>query len=318
MSERIPSGNDSSLLTNVKVTTLLIVALLVSIVTIGYVTATSNSVNTELYPFVEIGDMVYAEYVGYFPTHPGGWIFDTNKRTIGLDDSLMKSLFNVKRDPKDYSPLNFTAGTAKNLLKPFVDGVVGMMVTETKGIFISAEDGYPFDPEGVVQVPLVLIAPVRQNLTITQFQTTYDENPMIGMVKQHYFWEWDVRVLGIEGDKVIMQSEPYLGQIISSYGNPESDSRDGWYQKVIGINASADGGIGQIKVQNFITAQDVYQKKGQNYDEKLSTLRWFTLIGVDEAKGEFTIIYNAENYVGELAGRSLYFEVTVTKILKAR
>jgi len=115
-----------------------------------------------------------------------------------------------------------------------------------------------------------------------------------------------------------MQSEPYLGQIISSYGNPESDPRDGWYQKVIGINASADGGIGQIKVQNFITAQDVYQKKGQNYDETLSTLRWFTLIGVDEAKGEFTIIYNAENYVGELAGRPLYFEVTVTKILKAR
>ena len=316
MSQRIPSGNDSSLLTNVKVTTLLIVALLVSIVTIGYVTATSNSVNTELYPSVEIGDMVYVDYVGYFPTHPGGWIFDTNKRTIGLDDSLMKSLFNVKRDPKDYAPINFTAGTAKNLLKPFVDGVVGMMVTETKGIYISAENGYPIDLEGVVHIPLILIVPVIQNLTVTQFQTTYESNPVTGMVVTHYFWEWDARVKGIEGDKVIMQSEPYLGQIISSYGNPESDPRDGWYQKVIGINASADGGIGQIKVQNFITAQDVYQKKGQNYDETLSTLRWFTLIGVDEAKGEFTIIYNAENYVGELAGRPLYFEVTVTKILK--
>ena len=318
MSQRIPSGNDSSLLTNVKVTTLLIVALLVSIVTIGYVTATSNSVNTELYPSVEIGDMVYVEYVGYFPTHPGGWIFDTNKRTIGLDDSLMKSLFNVKRDPKDYSPMNFTAGTAKNLLKPFVDGVVGMMVTETKGIFISPEDGYPIDPEGIVQIPLVLTAPVIQNYTLTQFQTTYDSNPVIGMVVKNYFWEWDTRVKGIEGDKIILQSEPYLGQIISSYGNPESDSRDGWYQEVIGINASADGGIGQIKVQNFITAQDVYQKKGRNFDETLSTLRWFTLIGVDEANGQFTIIYNADNYVGELADRPLYFEVTVTKILKAR
>jgi len=317
VSERIPSGNDSSLLTNAKVTTLLIVSLLVSIVTIGYVTATSNSVSTELYPFVEIGDMVYADYVGYFPTHPGGWIFDTNKRAIGLDDSLTKSLFNVKRDPKDYTPLNFSAGTAKNFLRPFVDGVVGMMVTQTKGIYISAEDGYPIDPEGVVHISLILTAPVIQNLTVTQFQTTYESNPVTGMVVRHYFWEWDTRVKGIEGDKVIMQSEPYLGQIISSYGNPESDPRDGWYQKVIGINASADGGIGQIKVQNFITAQDVYQKKGQNYDEKLAALRWFTLIGVDEAKGEFTIIYNAENYVGELAGRPLYFEVTVTKILKA-
>ena len=317
MSERIPSGNDSSLLTNVKVTTLLIVALLVSIVTIGYVTATSNSVNTELYPSVDIGDMVYVDYVGYFPTHPGGWIFDTNKRAIGLDDSLMKSLFNVKRNASEYGPLNFTAGTAKNLLKAFVDGVVGMMVTETKGIYISTEDGYPLNPEGTVHIPLILTAPVIQNLTVTQFQSIYDSNPVLGMVVKHYFWEWDTRVKGIEGDKVIMQSEPYIGQIISSYGNPESDPRDGWYQEVIGINASADGGIGQIKVQNFITAQDIYQKKGQNYDETLSTLRWFTLIGVDEVKGEFTIIYNAENYVGELAGRSLYFEVTITKILKA-
>jgi FKBP-type peptidyl-prolyl cis-trans isomerase 2 len=318
VSDRIPSNNDPSLLTNTKVTTLLIVALLVSIVTIGYVTATSSSVNPEQYPFVDIGDMVYVDYVGYFPTNPGGWIFDTNKRTIGLDDSLTKSLFNIKRDAKDYAPLNFSAGISKNLLEPFVDGVLGMMVTQTKGIYISAEDGYPIDPEGVVHIPLILIAPVIQNLTVTQFQTTYEANPITGMVVRHYFWEWDTRVKGIEGDKVIMQSEPYLGQIISSYGNPESDPRDGWYQKVIGINASADGGIGQIKVQNFVTAQDVYQKKGQNYDETLSTLRWFTLIDVDEVKGEFTIIYNAENYVGELAGRALYFEITVTKIIKAR
>jgi len=318
VSDRIPSGNDASLLTNVKVTTLLIVALLVSIVTIGYVTATSNSVSAELYPFVDIGDRVYVDYIGYFPTHPGGWIFDTNIRTIGLDDSLTKSLFNVKRDAQDYAPLDFNAGTSENLLKPFVDGVIGMMVTQTKGIYISAEDGYPIDPEGVVHIPLILIAPVIQNLTITQFQTTYESNPITGMVVKHYFWEWDTRVKGVEGDKVIMQSEPYLGQIISSYGNPGSNPRDGWYQKVIGINASVDGGFGQIKVQNFITAQDVYQKMGQNYDETLSTLRWFTLIDVNETKGEFTIIYNAENYVGELAGRALYFEVTVTKIVKAR
>lgn len=317
MSERIPSSKDPSLLTNTKVTTLLIVALLVSVVTIGYVTATSNSINSEKYPSVEIGDMVYADYVGYFPTHPGGWIFDTNKRAIGLDDSLMKSLFNVKRNASDYGPLNFTAGTSKNLLKAFVDGVVGMMVTETKGIYISAEDGYPIDPEAIVHIPLVLTAPVIQNFTLTQFQSTYNANPVIGMVVKHYFWEWDTRVKSIEGDKIVMQSEPYLGQIISSYGNPESDPRDGWYQEVIGIDPSANGGMGLIKVQNFITAQDVYQKKGQNFDENLSTMRWFTLIGVDEANGQFTIIYNAENYVGELADRPLYFEVTVTKILKA-
>lgn len=318
MSGRIPSGNDPSLLTNTKVTTLLIVALLVSIATIGYVTVTSKSVNADLYPFVDTGDLVYVNYIGYFPTHPGGWIFDTNKRDIGLDDSLVKSLFNVKRDPQDYAPLNFTAGTSKSLLKAFVDGVIGMMVTETKGIYISPENGYPIAPEGVVHLPLILTAPVIQNLTVSQFQTTYKANPIVGMVVKNYFWEWETRVKAIEGDKIVMQSEPYIGEIISSYGNPESDPRDGWYQEVIGINASANGGFGEIKVQNFISAQDIYQKKGQNYDESLKTLRWFTLIDVNQTSGQFTIIYNADNYVGELANRPLYFEVTVTKIIKAR
>lgn len=318
MSDRIPSGNESSLLTNVKVTTLLIAALLISIVTIGYVTATSSSFKAEAYPFVDIGDTVFVSYVGYFPTNPGGWIFDTNIGSIGLDDSLTKSLFHVKRDAKDYSQMNFTAGVSENILKPFVDGVVGMMVTETKGIWVSAEDGYAMPPEGIVHIPIISTAPVIQNITITEFLSAYRINPVIGMLVKHYFWEWDDRVKSIEGDKIIMQSEPYLGQIISSFGNPESDPRDGWYQEVIGINASADGGFGQIKVQNFITAQDVYQKKGQNFDENLSTLRWFTLIDVDEAKGEFTVIYNAENYNSELAGRPLYFEITVTRIIKAR
>jgi FKBP-type peptidyl-prolyl cis-trans isomerase 2 len=293
------------------VTTLLIAALFVSIATIGYVTATSKSVDTELYPFVEIGDMVYVEYVGYFPTHPGGWIFDTNKRSIGTDDSLIKSLYFVEREPADYTPLNLSAGMSKNYLKTFVDGVVGMMVTQTKGIYIAEKDGYPLVADNFAIFPIIQIAPVIQNITLSEFRSAYESNPVNGMLLKHYFWEWDVRVKTVIGDKVVMQSEPYIGQIISSYGDPSSDQRDGWYQKVISINTSADGGAGRIRVQNFIAEQDIFQRKGADFDGRL-----FTLIDVDTSRGEFSVAYNSENYVGELASRPLFFEITVTKVLK--
>ena len=289
----------------------MIVALLVSVATIGYVTATSKSVDTELYPFVEIGDMVYVEYIGYFPTHPGGWIFDTNKRSVGTDDSLIKSLYFVEREAADYTPLNFSAGTSTSFLKPFVDGVVGMMVTQTKGVYIAEKDGYPLVADNFAVFPIIQIAPIIQNITLSEFQSAYGSYPVNGMVLKHYFWEWDVRVKTVIGDKVVMQSEPYIGQIVSAYGDPSSDPRDGWYQKVVSINTSADAGAGQIKIQNFIAAQDVYQKKGTDFNGQL-----FTLIDVDSTRGEFSVVYNSDQYVGELASRPLFFEITVTKILK--
>lgn len=314
MSESIPGGTDSSLLANRKIITLLIAALLVSIATIGYITATSASINSEMFPFVDSGDMVYVEYVGYYPTDPGGWIFDTNDRAIAMDDSIVKSLYFVKRENTEYKPLNFTAGTATNLLGPFVEGVVGMMVTETRGIYVDVEDAYPLISDYIEFMPLISTAPVLQNLTSNDFNNLYGDeygDPSVGLVVKHYFWGWNARVIEVSGDKVVLQNEPTVGQKISSFGDPESDSRDGWEQMVLDIDASANGGSGVIEVRNYITAQDAYQKKGVNFNGKR-----FTLLSVDEDAGVFSIIYNEEGYIGELAGRALYFEVTVTKVLK--
>lgn len=312
MSENIPGVRPASRLASRKVTSILIVALLISIGVISYIVGTSSSVKSQSLPVVESGDMVYVDYVGTFATNPGGWVFDTSKRTVGLDDSIVKSLYFIKRQDTEYKPLNFTAGTATNYLRPFVKGVLGMTVTQTKTILIDAKDAYPLNPNYFGTSPLIQEAQVIENMSTSDFQNTYSTTPQIGMTLKHYFWEWNLTVINIQGDKVVLQNQPYVGQIVSSYGNPETDLRDGWYQRVIEVNASAYGGIGTIKVQNLITLQDIYQKKGTNFDQKK-----FTLIDVNETAGVFAVVFNDQNYIGELTGRPLIFEVTVTKILKA-
>jgi len=290
----------------------LIAISLVSVGAIGYIAATSSTIESKSLPVVETGDTVYVDYIGMFTDNPGGWVFDTSKRAVAYDGSSIKSLFFQVRDDKQYTPLNFTAGLAQDFLKPFVTGVVGMSVYQTKRIFVPIEEGYSLVPEQIVDIPLVMDVPMIQNLTYAQFQSTYKVDPFEGFTVTHTFWEWDATVINILGDKVFLQSQPVVGQIVSSFGNPDKDPRDGWYQEVISVDPAANGGEGLIKVLNKVSTQDIYQKKGRNFDGKT-----FTLLDVNESANRLTVINNSDTYVGELAGRALIFDVTVTAIRKA-
>lgn len=311
MTGRIYDSESYPILASRKVYTILIALLLVSIATVGYVLLNSPVVRTESLPVVERGDMVYVDYVGYFADKPGGWVFDTNIRKIAMDDGITKSLYFVKREPKDYKALNFTAGTATNLLKPFVDGVIGMTVTETKTIYVPVDKAYPVALPALRTNLIDMEVPVIYRLNVSEFEKLYKITPTVGMTVKHAFWEWDTEVIDLNSERVIMQNEPQIGMIVSAFGNPEEDPRDGWYQQVISIDPAAYDGNGLIIVRNLISPQDVYQKKGTDYDKKK-----FTLFDVDLTNRTFTVILNEEGYIGELAGRALIFEVTVTRVLK--
>jgi FKBP-type peptidyl-prolyl cis-trans isomerase 2 len=308
---RIYDSESYPILASRKTYTILIALLLVSIATVGYVLLNSPVVRTESLPVVERGDMVYVDYVGYFADKPGGWVFDTNIRKIAMDDGITKSLYFVKREPKDYKALNFTAGTATNLLKPFVDGVIGMTVTETKTIYVPVDKAYPVALPALRTNLIDMEVPVIYRLNVSEFEKLYKITPTVGMTVKHAFWEWDTEVIDLNSERVIMQNEPQIGMIVSAFGNPEEDPRDGWYQQVISIDPAAYDGNGLIIVRNLISPQDVYQKKGTDYDKKK-----FTLFDVDLTNRTFTVILNEEGYIGELAGRALIFEVTVTRVLK--
>lgn len=311
MSEKGSSSGIRLVLSDKRIYAILIAVLLLSIVAIGYVVTTSSGIQSEPLPVVNIGDHVYVDYVGFFAPNPGGWVFDTSKRIVAYDDAITKSLYFHQREPKEYTSLNFTAGISGNLLDPFIDGVVGMIVTQTKTISIPAENAYPVNPENIVSLPLNQSVPVLETISINEFVSTYELTPSLGLQVQHSYWEWNMVVVNISGDIVTYQNEPWIDQIVSAYGDPSEDPRDGWYQRVIAVDPSANGGLGQITVANLITSQDAYQKKGLDND-----MRYFTLVEVNEESKTFTLHYNDQNYIGELAGRTLYFEITVNKVLK--
>jgi FKBP-type peptidyl-prolyl cis-trans isomerase 2 len=311
LSEKTSVGGNVPLLASRKVVAFLIAISLISIGVISYAVLSTSAIEGKSLPVVEYGDLAYVEYVGMFTDNPGGWVFDTNKRSVGTDGSIVKSLFFWDRDPDQYKPLNFTAGISENYLKPFVDGVVGMSVHQTKRVYIPLEDAYSLVDENILDLPLVMDVPVIQNLTYSEFYGAYKINPYVGIMVKHVFWEWGATVIDMIGDKIFLQSNPVVGQIVSSFGNPEKDLRDGWYQEVLSINSSANNGEGIIKVLNKISPQDVYQRKGTNYDGSP-----FTLIDVAADVNRFTVIYNTETYIGELAGRALIFDITVTAVNK--
>lgn len=312
MSERDTSTGIKFDLASRKVIAVLIVVLLLSIGVIGYLSIISSRVSSNPLPKVEVGDAVYVDYVGYFSPNPGGWVFDTSDRLVAFNDSIPKSLYFVKREPNEYSTLNFTAGISTNLLEPFVQGVVGMTVTQTKTIYVPPEKAYTVLEDNIEVIPLIQSVPVLDTLSVREFETKYGQSPLDGLALKHVFWEWDIIVKAISGDLVTIQNSPELWETISSYGDPDEDVRDGWLQEVVSIDPSASGGIGEILVRNLISSQDAYQKKGVN-----ENLNYFTLMEVDEENGTFTVIKNSEGYVGEIAGRGLYFDITIKRVLKA-
>lgn len=311
MSEKTNAGGNASPPANRKVVAILVAALFIAIAAVGYVSATSSSIENEALPIVETGDTVYVDYVGKFVDNPGGWVFDTNKLSVGTDKNIVKSLYFTERTREEYTPLNFTAGLSENYLQPFVKGVVGMSVYQTKKILIPIEEAYSLVEENIEVMPLVMDVPIIQNITYSEFQSEYSANPYIGLQFAQRFWGWETMVIDVQNEKVFLQNQPTIGEIISSFGNPENDPRDGWYQKVIDVNASAENGVGVIKVENLLKSQDAYQKKGLNYNGSS-----FTVLEVNETQGWFTIIYNTSTYIGELAGRALLFELTVTAVRK--
>ena len=313
MSEKTSVGGSISPLSSRRVLAFLIALSLISIVVLGYIAAASTTNISKSYPVVEKGDLVFVDYVGMFADNPGGWIFDTNKRDVAYNTNLIKSLFFQVRDDAQYAPLNYTAGISENYLKPFVDGVIGMTLYQTKRVIVPIEEAYSLDPDQMEDFSLVMDVPIVQNLTYDEFQQSYKAEPYVGYSVKHIFWEWDATVISVIGNKVYLQSEPTVGQIVSSFGNPNVNPRDGWYQEVISVNPSADDGGGLIKVRNLITSQDAYQKRGLNYNGKS-----FTLLEVDESENRFTVVYTTDTYVGELANRSLIFDITVTAVRKSQ
>jgi len=296
-----------------KVTVLFVVAIIVVlgfVVFVAYNGMKTNTANTSE-PIVS-GETITLNYTG---TLPDGRVFDTSILSVAMNDALYpKSLTFTQKSNDTYVPFEMVAGKygSGGTIKGFALGVIGMRVNERKTIEVKPEDGYAVNQSMIETIPLNQTVPATETVTDTMFMSLFGTDPVLMDILPHYKWKWDVQVIRYIAGFVTFRSFPTVGQTVYPFGNPtDADSPMGWGCVVESYDPQAYGGIGTISVRHMVSAQDVYYIKGTDFDKST-----FILSGYNATAGTFQIHRSNSDtgYNGELAGRTLYFEVTILTV----
>jgi FKBP-type peptidyl-prolyl cis-trans isomerase 2 len=247
---------------------------------------------------VEKNDTVSVNYAGMFQD---GTVFDTSDVYVANDDiNYPKALSFSKRET--YEALNFTVG-ARQMILGFDDGVLGMHVNETRTLTIPQEKGYgATDSTKVYSFPIFEEAPMYYSgMSVSGFKTNYSAQPQLGLIVKDIYWGWNATVFFIdqESQRVTLRFQPSIGQVVSPHKS--------WNSKVISIDESANGGMGEIVVQNLLKPSDANKVKSTD-----PSGQEFRVIGVDPDAETYTVDYNRE-----VSGKTLIFKVTIKSITKA-
>ncbi len=255
---------------------------------------------------VSWGDTVKVDYIGKLPD---GRVFDTSLWEVASDNALYpKSLeFQLKNQSK-YKPLEFRVG-AHNMIPGFESGVIGMKLNETQVLEVPPEKGYgPLNQSKLVTVPIVQEEPVFETYNFTEFTSTFERAPKVGLALEHPQWGWDISVISVsnQADSIMVKNFPELDTKYPVYGADLGLEKTGWYVTVDSYDSSADGGKGIIEVRHVLKPGDAQHLKG--IDEKGNQ---FILHEVDPDSNRLVF-----NYDGELKGKTLYFTVTIVDIIE--
>ncbi|MDP2767720.1 MAG: FKBP-type peptidyl-prolyl cis-trans isomerase [Candidatus Methanoperedens sp.] len=127
---------------------------------------------------VKNGDKISVDYTGSLEN---GKVFDTSIES----EAKEKNLFAPGRE---YKPLQFNVGKGE-VIKGFDEGVVGMMVGETKILTIPPEKGYgQIDPRAIQVLPIIqdvpgtITFPKVLEVPLYQFEGTFGQNHTVGDV----------------------------------------------------------------------------------------------------------------------------------------
>ncbi len=258
-----------------------IIVLAAGIGTYWYMTKGSE----ESVPVVKDGDTISVRYYGYIYYHGERRIFDTNIKEIAQDNSTYPKTLTYKW-PGRFDPLTFTVGDG-TMIKGFDRGVIGMKLNETKTIVVPPDEGYHFDWTLVKNYSIRQTVPVIENMTLERFKTRYGaENPAENSVYHDNKYGWN---------SVVLQVKPTLNLVTvmhtpeaNHYYYPEQNNTD--FQCYV---ESVDGGY--IHVKFVIERTPILLQDGGMIDWANDTM--------------FRVNYNKE-----VAGKTLYFVVTVIEI----
>jgi FKBP-type peptidyl-prolyl cis-trans isomerase 2 len=296
---------------------LLIAGIVVSVGAIGYIlySGTGGS-HIQSTPAIASGDSVNLNYIG---TLADGRVFDTSLRDVANDDvSHPKSLTFSHRENTSYTVFTMTAGKygTGGTIKGFALGVIGMHVNETKLIEVQPADGYAVDPTMVATKNLVEEIVGTETYSATDFVSLFSTEPILMRTITHFFWGWDAQIVYNSSARVTIKLTPTVGQVVYPFGSPDDpDVPSGWPVVVESYDPLANGGAGSIVIRHQLTSADVYNVKGFDVDGVE-----FVVSGLNSTNGTFQIhrVVTASGYNGELAGRTLFFEVTVVEITPAQ
>ena len=296
---------------------LIAVAVVLSVGVVGYVVYdNAQEHTTSASDPIEMGDVVTLNYVGMFSD---GRVFDTSLLDVASDDMLYpKSLTFTLRDNESYVPFDMTAGkygVEGGTIKGFALGVLGLTMGDTYTIEVPPEDGYAVDPSMVETVQVTEHLNATEMMPESTFTTLFNIEPVELDFVQHFKWKWDVLVVEVSQGLVTFKHAPTIGQEVYPFGDPSDDEDPaGWACVVESFDPEASNGSGEVVVRHVVTEADVYAIKGVMYTGQV-----FILSGYDSANGTFEIHRsNPEaGYNGEIAGRTLYFKVTIVFVRPA-
>jgi FKBP-type peptidyl-prolyl cis-trans isomerase 2 len=240
--------------------------------------------------------------VDYIGTFTDGKVFDTSLQSVAFDDAKYPKALTYERRDTAYEPLSFTVG-ARQMIVGFDDGVLGMVVGETRWITVPPEKGYGNpDATQIITRPMQEEIPVYIDVNLAGFAENFSAQPRVGVVLEDPYWGWNSTVYFVdEGSGIItLRYEPAIGSVVQPYGYS-------WGMKVVAVDEAADGGAGRITLLSLLTPGDANRLKG-----KAPNGQEFRVVAVDLAAQTYDLDFNKE-----VLGRTLIFQVTVVSITPA-
>ncbi len=231
--------------------------------------------------YLQNGDIARVDFVATLDT---GEVFATSLASVGDNDKTYpKSL--AFDPPLTYAPINVTMGAP--MTGPGFEGLVdqgtgiqqalrGMAIGETRTVTLEPAEAFGVhDPVLVETRNLVESQPLKETVTLPEWNSRFLQVPTEDQTVLDPFWGWPVRVLEFdEGTQLItFRAEPQEGDLLTPFKTFQT--------RVEKVDAAANGGEGLVQVGHLLTSED----EGKVFAEGLQG--GFLVVGVDEAGGTF-------------------------------
>ncbi len=234
---------------------------------------------------VKVGDKISVKYYGYIYYGGERRIFDTNIEEVAKDNATYPKTVSYKWSG-NFDLLTFTVGNG-SMIKGFDEGVRGMKLHERKTIVVPPDKGYAFSWNKVRNYSIEENVPIMQNLTLDEFQKRFGaQNPLENSVYRDKIYGWNALVIYVSGPKnlVTLINDPTVGDTYQPYNNIPNFKVH--VEKI-------ENGI--ITVRYIIEKTPILMPNGGIIDQV--------------NKDSFRVNYNQE-----VAGKTLYFVVTIESI----